>query len=320
MQRQLMRLIGEILGDEGLNPETRMSLLRHISEHPGHPEQAMLAHLHEIQNRGWNPTAPGPPPARDFFPRPLEWTMKTRAALALSVAGILVTGSAALAVNTQVLNTTPAGTGNASSVLLPNNSGRTPSPAAAVVSSKATPDARSVAVGGSSAPAKTAGAPEAGDDKGGRRTTPETGDDRDTKVGTVTRKSDAGPDVSQPDRTAGSQPDAGPDVSQPDRTAGSQPDAGPAVVSIQPGDDKGGLRTFPEQGSDQRGQRKASEPGDDSGGHGSDDWDAIYTGAKLPESGPSALTRKARSDCPHYSIIRQNMGTTRGLIEHSFFA
>jgi hypothetical protein len=201
--------------------------------------------------------------------------MKTRAALALSVAGILVTGSAALAVNTQVLNTTPAGTGNANSVLLPNNSGRTPSPAAAVVSSKATPDATSVAVGGSSAPAKTAGAPEAGDDKGGRRTTPEPGDDRDTKVGTVTRKSDAGPAVSQPDRTVGSQPDAGPATSQPDRTVGSQPGAGPAVgpavVSIQPGDDKGGLSTFPEQGSDQGGQRKAAEPGDDSGGHGSDD-------------------------------------------------
>jgi hypothetical protein len=214
--------------------------------------------------------------------------MKTRAALALSVAGILVTGSAALAVNTQVLNTTPAGTGNANSVLLPNNSGRTPSPAAAVVSSKATPDATSVAVGGSSAPAKTAGAPEAGYDKGGRRTTPKPGDDRDTKVGTVTRKSDAGPAVSQPDRTVGSQPDAGPAAPQPDRTVGSQPDAGPAapqpdrtvgsqpgtgpaVVSIQPGDDKGGLSTLPEQGSDQGGQRKASEPGDDSGGHGSDD-------------------------------------------------
>jgi hypothetical protein len=52
LQRQLMRLIGEILGDEGLNPEIRLSLLRHISEHPGHPEQAMLAHLHEIQERG----------------------------------------------------------------------------------------------------------------------------------------------------------------------------------------------------------------------------------------------------------------------------
>lgn len=45
-----MRLIGEILGDDDLNPEIRLSLLRHISEHPGHPEQAMLAHLHEIQD------------------------------------------------------------------------------------------------------------------------------------------------------------------------------------------------------------------------------------------------------------------------------
>lgn len=52
LQRQLMRLIGEILGDEGLTPEVRMSLLRHISEHPGHPEQAMLAHLYEVQDDG----------------------------------------------------------------------------------------------------------------------------------------------------------------------------------------------------------------------------------------------------------------------------
>jgi hypothetical protein len=52
MQRQLMRLMGDILGDEGLNSEIRLSLLRHISEHPGHPEEAMLAHLHEIQDRG----------------------------------------------------------------------------------------------------------------------------------------------------------------------------------------------------------------------------------------------------------------------------
>ncbi|MFE4834775.1 hypothetical protein ACFRAU_08835 [Arthrobacter sp. NPDC056691] len=51
LQRQLMRLIGEILGDEGLDPETRLSLLRNISEHPGHPERAMLAHLHEMKDR-----------------------------------------------------------------------------------------------------------------------------------------------------------------------------------------------------------------------------------------------------------------------------
>lgn len=52
MHRQLMRLMGEILGDEGLNSEIRLALLRHISEHPGHPEQAMLAHLREIQDGG----------------------------------------------------------------------------------------------------------------------------------------------------------------------------------------------------------------------------------------------------------------------------
>ena len=52
LQRQLMRLIGEILSDENLDPATRLQLLRHISEHPGHPEQAMLAHLHEIQDGG----------------------------------------------------------------------------------------------------------------------------------------------------------------------------------------------------------------------------------------------------------------------------
>jgi hypothetical protein len=205
------------------------------------------------------------------------------------VAGILVTGSAALAVNTQVLSSTPAGTGNANIVLLPNNSTQTPS-TAAVVSAKATPDVASVAVGGSTAPApaKTAGAPESGDGKGGRRTAPEPGDDGDNRSGSAARKSDAGPAGSQPDRAIGSQPDVSPGGSQsertvgsqsdtrpggsqPERTVGSQSDASPAVVSIQPGDDKGGVRTAPEPGDDQGRQRKASEPGDGSGGHGSDD-------------------------------------------------
>jgi hypothetical protein len=182
--------------------------------------------------------------------------MKARAALALSVAGILLTGSAALAFNTQVLNTTPAVTGNANSVLLPNNAGRTPTPAA-VVSTKATPDAASLVLGDTTAPApaKTAGAPESRDDSGG----------------TAARKSDAGPAGSQPGRTVGSQPNASPPGSQPEGTVGSHTAAGPAVVSVQPGDDKGGLRTRPEPGVDQGGQRKASEPGDDSGGRRSDD-------------------------------------------------
>lgn len=182
--------------------------------------------------------------------------MKTRAALAVSVAGILVTGSAALAVNTEVLNSTPSGTGNANSVLLPNNARRTPAPAA-VVGAKATPDVTSVNDGGGTAPApaETAGVPESGDATGG----------------TVTKKSDAGTAASQPDGTVGSQSHAGPVGSRPEGTVGSQPDASPAVVSVQPGDDKGGLRTVPEPGDDQGGQRKSSERGEGSGGHGSDD-------------------------------------------------
>ena len=190
--------------------------------------------------------------------------MKTRAALALSVAGILVTGSAALAVNTQVLSTTPSGTGNANSVLLPNNSSSTAAPTAAV-GAEATPSVTSVVGGGSTfpAPAKTTGAPESGDGQGGRRTapspSPSPSDDRDLEDGTVTGTSDAGPAAPQPGGTIGSPPGG----------AGAAGD--PAVVTGQPGDDKGGLRTVPEHGDDKGGQRKDSGSGEDSGGHGSDD-------------------------------------------------
>jgi hypothetical protein len=193
--------------------------------------------------------------------------MKTRAALALSVAGILMTGSAALAVNTQVLSTTPSGTGNANSVLLPNNSSSTAAPTGAV-GLKAAPNVTSVVDGGSTVPAraKTTGAPpESGDGKGSRRTPPssspssEPGDDRDQKDGTVTGTSDAGPAGPPPGGTFGSQSGA----------TGAAGD--PAVVPAQPGDDKGGLRTVREPGDDKGGQRKASEPKEDSGGHGSDD-------------------------------------------------
>jgi len=102
--------------------------------------------------------------------------MKTRAALALSVAGFLMTGSAALTLNTQALNTPPAGTGNANSVLLPNKASRTPAPAT-VVSAKATPAVTSVD-GGGQLPTPS---PKLGDDRGdkrGLRTTPEPGDDQ----------------------------------------------------------------------------------------------------------------------------------------------
>ena len=102
--------------------------------------------------------------------------MKTRAAVALCVAGILVTGSAALAVNSQVLNTTPTGTGNANNVLLPNSASRTPVPAA-VVSVKATPGVTSVD-GGGQRPTPSLKPGDDSDDKGGLRTTAEPGDDQ----------------------------------------------------------------------------------------------------------------------------------------------
>lgn len=48
--------------------------------------------------------------------------MKTRTALVLSVAAVLVTGSAALAVNTRTLgNSSPGFTGTANEILLPQN-------------------------------------------------------------------------------------------------------------------------------------------------------------------------------------------------------
>ena len=75
--------------------------------------------------------------------------MKTRAALVLSVAGILVTGAAALAANTYTLNSTHTSTlGNAGSVLLPDVSATAaPAPALSptntVAGAQATPTATS---------------------------------------------------------------------------------------------------------------------------------------------------------------------------------
>jgi hypothetical protein len=213
--------------------------------------------------------------------------MKTRAALALSVAGILVTGSAALAVNTHVLNTTPAGTGNANSVLLPGSPGRTPAPAAAVgaVGATTTADASSVAGDGTTAsvPAKHSGVKASADGK--------VGDHRGTRGtrGTASspKPADKGKAGSVSDKTVAGRNDAGPAGSQPTGadaslsgslaagsqsagTAGSRPAAGDPAVVVQ-GDDKGVQRTVPEPGDDKGGQRTASERGDDKGGHGSDD-------------------------------------------------
>ena len=66
--------------------------------------------------------------------------MKTRTALVLSVAGVLVTGSAALAVNTRTLgNSSTSFTGTSNEVLLPQNATTPVSPAPAVPAGTAVP-------------------------------------------------------------------------------------------------------------------------------------------------------------------------------------
>jgi hypothetical protein len=112
--------------------------------------------------------------------------MKTKTALALSVAGILLTGSAALAVNTQTLNGSHMGTtGNTDQLLLPAASVSS-TPAVSIPTESAAPQPTTTA---SSSPevrnaprapasAKPAPSRQPGDDKGGLRTTPETGGDK----------------------------------------------------------------------------------------------------------------------------------------------
>jgi hypothetical protein len=50
LQFQLKRLIGELLVQGDLNPDTRASLLRHLAINPDHPELVLLAHLRDIQD------------------------------------------------------------------------------------------------------------------------------------------------------------------------------------------------------------------------------------------------------------------------------
>jgi hypothetical protein len=131
--------------------------------------------------------------------------MKTKTALVLTAAGVLLTGSAALAVNVQTLNGPPAGTTPANTVLLPQNSTTTPphpasTPTASTVEDRSpasspnpsTSDHRgnddaapSPATGGRTAAPSPAPAPapapsrasEPGDDHGGHGE-PEPGDDK----------------------------------------------------------------------------------------------------------------------------------------------
>jgi hypothetical protein len=159
--------------------------------------------------------------------------MKTKAALALSLTGILLTGSAALAANSQ---TPSSGTGvsdDAGNVRLTDDSvTKNPAVAPAKASPSATLKAATKASDDKQADDKKAPAPkqasrpaEPGDDNGGLRTTAEPGDDN-----------------------------------------------GGLRATAEPGDDKGGLRSAPASSAEPRDDRgglvKAPEPGDDSGGHG----------------------------------------------------
>ncbi|APX00471.1 hypothetical protein [Arthrobacter sp. QXT-31] len=51
LRRQVLRLIHEVLTDETLDPATSARLLGQLAAHRGHPEQALLAHLLDVQTQ-----------------------------------------------------------------------------------------------------------------------------------------------------------------------------------------------------------------------------------------------------------------------------
>jgi hypothetical protein len=187
--------------------------------------------------------------------------MKTKAALALSLTGILLTGSAAIAANAQTLNSSHTGISDyVKNVLVTDDSAtRTAAPAPARVVPKAAPKAATQTSDGKKADdkkapaAKKAARPaEPGDDNGGKRTTPEPGDDNG---GLATAQTFTG---------SGSSTTV---------TAEPGDDTGGLRTTSEPGDDNGGLRSAQapraaQAGDDKGGTRETPEPGDDSGGHG----------------------------------------------------
>ena len=179
--------------------------------------------------------------------------MRTKTALVLSITGILLTGSAALAANTPTLNNSaPGTTGTANSVLLPDDSAsHTPTaPGSGATAAAGTPKPTATGTGTAgddrkASPSPALSAPaipsvEPTDDKGGQRQTPEPGDDNGVLDTTQTL-------------------------------------AVNGASTAEPGDDNGGRRspqmTPTEARDDKGGVRTAPEPGDDSGhgGHGRDD-------------------------------------------------
>ena len=49
LQLQLRNLINGILADPDLDPDIYISVIQHLAENPGHPEEALLAHLGDVQ-------------------------------------------------------------------------------------------------------------------------------------------------------------------------------------------------------------------------------------------------------------------------------
>jgi hypothetical protein len=204
--------------------------------------------------------------------------MKTKAALALSLTGILLTGSAALAANTQTLSSSTTGTSDdARNVLVTDDSAtRTAAPAPARVVPKAAPkattktsdnvkadDKKASAAKKVSAAKKSSHPAEPGDDTGRTRTTPEPAAGHRGLVTVNTFTGNGGTVAAEPGDDKGGLRT----TSEPGDDNGGLRKA-QAPRAAQTGYDKGGLRTTPEPGDDKGGLRKAPEPGDDSGGHG----------------------------------------------------
>lgn len=155
--------------------------------------------------------------------------MKTRGAVALAVAGILVTGSAAFAVNTGTLNNSrPGTTGDANKVLLPDV------PAAGTPAAPLDPTPTDVGGPGTPSPS-----PPAGNTGGVPGAAPS-----DQAAAPVDRAAAPGPTGSGPAPVPGTAPV-------------------PGGVPVQPTDDKGGLRKAPEPGDDSGRNRGRSGGGSD---------------------------------------------------------
>lgn len=55
LHQQVLDIIQNVLSTADPRSEVRRRLLRHLAEHPGHPEQALLDHLRDRNRRGGRP-------------------------------------------------------------------------------------------------------------------------------------------------------------------------------------------------------------------------------------------------------------------------